>query len=509
MEFYTPMASSQLQLQYTTTSMQRRSILPTFPTLIYNHDPDLLLANVPLSLLSTEELARRQPGLYPNPFKIINPNPTTASLMVKYYNKHFLPILARFRIDLSILDHSYDHLYNFMKLFRASRRRILTANKCVEDLVDLSVEEVLQLFEFYLQMDVDGRGDHLEKFQDVEQCWKYIEKQSPKNQLTMIVSGQLGKEIVPSIHAFQQIISIYVYCLDIEGHKPWANKFSKIKAVEDDVDKLITQIEHDHKTRKILEESVSHEFFTVADKSTIGLNGKFVFLQVLIDCLLQLKATQKDKVELINRCKQQYEVNSFFSTTLDKQRALSFLIAPNLPRNLEGVLFEIDADPAVITTKPFANISEHGDFPEELEVLFMLGSIFRLNSVNYCSTDRVWIIKMALCSDDEHDSKDVLIYMKQQLNNGEINLRTLGKVLWAMGKFDLAEQYFNRLLEELSPTDPLIISLYDDLALMASHTHDYMKSVQWYQKLLKRKNSSRSDDVMGIKKPSDSVGTFI
>ncbi|CAF3696014.1 unnamed protein product [Rotaria sordida] len=318
----------------------------------------------------------------------VNPNPTTASLMIKYYNKHFLPILARFKIDLSILDHNYDHLYNFMKLFRASRRRILTANKCVEDLVDLNVEE--------------------------------------------------------------------------------------IKAVEDDVDKLISRIERDHKTRKILEESVSNEFFTVADKSTIGLN-----------------------------------VNSFFSTTLDKQRALSFLNAPDLPRNLEGVLFEIDADPAVITTKPFANISEHGDFPEELEVLFMLGSIFRLKSVNYCSTDRVWIIKMALCSDDEHDSKDVLIYMKQQLNNGEINLRTLGKVLWAMGKLDLAEQYFNRVLEELLPTDPLIISLYDDLALMASHTHDYMKSVQWYQKLLKRKNASRSDGVMGIKKPSDSVGTFI
>ncbi|CAF0895004.1 unnamed protein product [Rotaria sordida] len=292
----------------------------------------------------------------------VNPNPTTASLMIKYYNKHFLPILARFKIDLSILDHNYDHLYNFMKLFRASRRRILTANKCVEDLVDLNVEEVLQLFEFYLQMDVDGCG---------------------------------------------------------------------------------------------------------------------------------------------------YGLNSFFSTTLDKQRALSFLNAPDLPRNLEGVLFEIDADPAVITTKPFANISEHGDFPEELEVLFMLGSIFRLKSVNYCSTDRVWIIKMALCSDDEHDSKDVLIYMKQQLNNGEINLRTLGKVLWAMGKLDLAEQYFNRVLEELLPTDPLIISLYDDLALMASHTHDYMKSVQWYQKLLKRKNASRSDGVMGIKKPSDSVGTFI
>ncbi|CAF1565421.1 unnamed protein product, partial [Rotaria sordida] len=63
---------------------------------------------------------------------------------------------------------------------------------------------------------------------------------------------------------------------------------------------------------------------------------------------------------------------------------------------------------------------------------------------------------MTLCSDDEHDLKEVLMYMKQQLVSGETNLRTLGKILWEMGKLDLAKQYFTRLLKELSPNDPLL-----------------------------------------------------
>jgi hypothetical protein len=69
---------------------------------------------------------------------------------------------------------------------------------------------------------------------------------------------------------------------------------------------------------------------------------------------------------------------------------------------LEGVLFEIDADPQMVTTKPFADISKYSHFTNESEVLFMIGSIFRLKRI-YLNDDLVWIIEMSLCSDDEYD----------------------------------------------------------------------------------------------------------
>jgi hypothetical protein len=73
--------------------------------------------------------------------------------------------------------------------------------------------------------------------------------------------------------------------------------------------------------------------------------------------------------------------------------------------------------------------------------------------------------------------------MKEQIANGETNLRTLGNILWEMGKFDLAEKYFIRLSEELSSDDPLLISsLYEDLGKIASQVGNYDMSVQWRQK---------------------------
>ncbi|CAF3916454.1 unnamed protein product [Rotaria sp. Silwood1] len=490
----------------------------------------------------------------------------------------------------------------------------------IDDLHTNIDDEQLEIFSLiWLDDNINAKDDRdteqklraiinrLKKFQDVKQCQKYIEERSQNERLVMIVSGRFGREIVPSIHKLRQVISIYVYCMDKEDNKKWTDKFAKVKAVVVELDELIARIKADHKIQKMVEEPLSINIFTTSTgvgKSTMGINGQFVFSQVLIDCLLRLKSNQTDTKELIDRCKQQYEdnsvelsnlrefqkdyspdkvlwwytresffyktlnavlrtenihmiflfrgfisdiqrqlkyhqaknplrvyrgqrissdeletlkqcrgqfisVKSFFSTSTDEKNALSFLNASDNTNNLESVLFEIVADPKVTTTKPFADISADSEFPGESEILFMLGSIFRLDNIDYSNDNQVWIIRMTLCSEKEHDLKNVLMSMKQQLGTGETNLRTLGKVLWEMGKFDLAEQCFTRLLKELPPNDPLLGDLYEDLGKIASHAGDYDKSVQWHQKSLALKNPNVLTGILNDDERSYSRGTFI
>jgi hypothetical protein len=71
--------------------------------------------------------------------------------------------------------------------------------------------------------------NHLKKFQDITQCQQYIEQTSKNDRIVLIVSGQLGREIVPSIHKFLQVISIVVYCKDKKANEQWSSKFSKVK----------------------------------------------------------------------------------------------------------------------------------------------------------------------------------------------------------------------------------------------------------------------------------------
>ncbi|CAF1313635.1 unnamed protein product [Rotaria sp. Silwood1] len=91
----------------------------------------------------------------------------------------------------------------------------------------------------------------MKKFQDVRQCQKYIEEQSQNDRLVIIVSGRLGQEIVPSVHNLQQVISIYVYCMNKGINEQWACKYTKVKAVVVRLDELIFRITTDHNIQKM------------------------------------------------------------------------------------------------------------------------------------------------------------------------------------------------------------------------------------------------------------------
>jgi tetratricopeptide (TPR) repeat protein len=342
-----------------------------------------------------------------------------------------------------------------------------------------------------------------------------------------------------------------------------------------------------------MEEPLCINIFTTrsdAGKSTTGINGQFIFSQLLIDCLLRLKSNETDKKELTSYYENEYEgnnvelahlhefqqkystdkalwwytcesffyktlnaalrkqnihmiflyrsfisdmhrqlqhyqskclcrvyrsqlmsneelehlqhnvgqfisINSFLSTSKERRLAEFYMGDRTQQIDLVRVLFEIDADPKVVSTKPFADISILSHFSDESEVLFMLGSIFRLNYISHGDAG-VWTIGMSLCGDDEHNLKEVLEDMKKQNGTGETTLWSLGKLLWTMGKLDLAEQYYSRLLQELSPNESSRRGLYADLGVIASMQGDYDKSIQWRQKLLEiREQTARSDSI--------------
>ncbi len=69
---------------------------------------------------------------------------------------------------------------------------------------------------------------HFKIFQNVQDCEQYIQQKTKDDRIFFVVSGQLGREIVPRIHQYRQIFSIYVYCQNKQLDEEWANKFPKV-----------------------------------------------------------------------------------------------------------------------------------------------------------------------------------------------------------------------------------------------------------------------------------------
>jgi hypothetical protein len=69
--------------------------------------------------------------------------------------------------------------------------------------------------------------DSIEVFED----WLNLQAAIGKQQkFILIVSGRLGKVVVPKIHSLPQLIAIYVYCIDKNSNKMWADQFQKVKS---------------------------------------------------------------------------------------------------------------------------------------------------------------------------------------------------------------------------------------------------------------------------------------
>ncbi|CAF1037108.1 unnamed protein product [Rotaria sordida] len=125
-------------------------------------------------------------------------------------------------------------------------------------------------------------------------------------------------------------------------------------------------------------------------------------------------------------------VNSFLSTTLDRNVATQYLGDTKIQitdGDEEFVIFDIDADPKC-RSKPFAIIEENSAIPEKQEVLFDAGSIFYLKSVHCEEQDDgyypIWIMEMRLSNEEKH----------------ELPLSSFGLLLCNMKKYKFASKLF-------------------------------------------------------------------
>ncbi|CAF4570658.1 unnamed protein product [Rotaria socialis] len=157
--------------------------------------------------------------------------------------------------------------------------------------------------------------NHLQTFEDVEQCESYIKSVSKENRIIFISNDRLGQEVVPRIHLLRQIFTIYIFKSDNKRSNDWTKNFEKVKGIGMQLNGLVDQILSDQttRTRTKVDEMFSINIFNTKshqEKSTTGLNGQFVYSQLLIDRLLSMKPKTTDRNEFISLCKTYYKDNS-------------------------------------------------------------------------------------------------------------------------------------------------------------------------------------------------------
>ncbi len=71
--------------------------------------------------------------------------------------------------------------------------------------------------------------NQVKTFEDPEEFVDRIRRITPGDLTVLIVSGQLGRIVVPEIHHLRPVSSIYVYCMNRAANEKWSRTYSKVR----------------------------------------------------------------------------------------------------------------------------------------------------------------------------------------------------------------------------------------------------------------------------------------
>ena len=153
--------------------------------------------------------------------------------------------------------------------------------------------------------------------------------------------------------------------------------------------------------------------------------------------------------KLKKSCGRLLSIGNFLSTSIDKEVALGFAF-PHLDRpGYKAILFEISVYPTETTNSPYADISKESYLQgtmSENEVLFSMGSVFRIQLVNQLNNG-MWKVTMTMTNDEDRELKEVTKNKLEELNI-ETNSRSIGLLLLETQNFDKAEYFLQLRLKE-------------------------------------------------------------
>ncbi|CAF4714604.1 unnamed protein product [Rotaria sp. Silwood2] len=136
---------------------------------------------------------------------------------------------------------------------------------------------------------------------------------------------------------------------------------------------------------------------------------------------------------------------------------------------------------------------------DEDEVLFSIGSIWRIDSVDELKDDRIWHIQLISCEEENARSIELTNYLKEQIGETS-SLWTLGDFLMKMGEYEKAEKYYTLLERDLNLPEKHVdrAAIYNRLGLIRWEQDQLPLAIEYFEKAVKA--APKTDNIKNLAK---------
>ncbi|CAF0944497.1 unnamed protein product [Adineta steineri] len=221
-------------------------------------------------------------------------------------------------------------------------------------------------------------------------------------------------------------------------------------------------------------------------KHLVKNHPKFISMLPLKNNILSVYRGQTIKAKEFERCSQDVfiSMNTFFSTSTYSPTAVMFA-GDSAESTSRSILFEIEVD-TKIDTKPYAYLNENVNQDSEREVLFSIGSTFRVDSIEEEALGQTELVKLVLSKSENMQIQKMKLHWENLLNLDKNPLRETawGTFLFTIGEYNAAEEYFLELLTSQPMDDESLWAIHSDLGRTYYEKEDWEKSLSHYRQAL-------------------------
>ena len=177
--------------------------------------------------------------------------------------------------------------------------------------------------------------------------------------------------------------------------------------------------------------------------------------------------------------------NTFLSTSTERKVALSFATQKLHQPGIQSVLFEMKVN-VTKCQSPFADIQQLSEVKNEKEILFSMGTTFRIHEIEKLPSG-VWKVQLWLNGDEDVQLRRLTEHMRTELQ-GSHPLFTLGRLMKTLGQYENAEHFYQMLIADTESFSTNLIEqgkLYNDLGTIYMDKRLYPKTLEYFQQSLK------------------------
>jgi tetratricopeptide (TPR) repeat protein len=147
-------------------------------------------------------------------------------------------------------------------------------------------------------------------FTNTDQCVDFI-TDIDDERVFMIISGALGKDLVPKIHDIAQISVIYIFCDNKEWHEQWAKEWLKIKGVHAEITHICEALRQASKQtdQDLMPISFVPTTGGTFDQSLDQLEPSYMYTQIFKEILLEMVYSQQSICDFTAYCRSGNDVS--------------------------------------------------------------------------------------------------------------------------------------------------------------------------------------------------------